>query len=157
VGIEIEKKYLVGAGAPVPDAAPQRLTQGYVVSGEAGVEVRVRVQDGDDYALTVKTSHGMVRGETEIALSKDQFDALWPLTEGRRVTKARYDVPLARGLVAEWDVYEGRLAGLQTVEVEFGSVEDAEAFEPPEWFGRDVTGDARLSNSRLATDGMPAL
>jgi CYTH domain-containing protein len=40
-------------------------------------------------------------------------------------------------------------------EVEFPSRAEAEAFEPPSWLGRDVTGEAGWSNAELATDGRP--
>jgi len=35
-------------------------------------------------------------------------------------------------------------------EVEFSSVEEAEAFIPPSWFGRDVTFSGEYQNSRLS-------
>ncbi len=37
-----------------------------------------------------------------------------------------------------------------TVEVEFGSVEEAEDFTPPGWFGQEITGREELSNRSLA-------
>jgi adenylate cyclase len=84
------------------------------------------------------------------------FERLWPLTEGRRIEKVRYLVPAeAPGLVIEVDVYDGALAGLVVAEVEFAGEADAEAFVPPAWLGREVTGDARFKNQRLAVDGPP--
>jgi hypothetical protein len=61
------------------------------------------------------------------------------LTEGRRVAKVRSVVPLGEHR-AEVDVFEGALDGLAIVEVEFPSSEAADAFEPPAWFGEEVTG-----------------
>ena len=52
-------------------------------------------------------------------------------------------------------MYEGELAGLAVVEVEFSSGEEAGDFAPPGWFGRELTGDARYSNASLALDGRP--
>jgi CYTH domain-containing protein len=74
---------------------------------------------------------------------------LWPLTEGRRVIKRRYRIPIASGLTAELDVYKGVRAGLQVVEVEFSSESQASAFTPPPWFGQEVTHDARYTNAEL--------
>ena len=37
-----------------------------------------------------------------------------------------------------------------TAEVEFGSERDSEAVAPPEWLGREVSGDARYANRTLA-------
>ena len=65
-------------------------------------------------------------------------------------------IPADGGLAIELDVYAGDLDGLMTAEVEFGSEEEADAFDPPPWIGTDVTGDARYSNQSLAVRGLPA-
>jgi hypothetical protein len=67
---------------------------------------------------------------------------VWPL--------ASRLVPLTNGNVAELDVYEGYHAGKVTVEVEFGSVEEAEAFQKPDWFGLELTNDKKWSNRSMA-------
>ena len=64
--------------------------------------------------------------------------------------KGRYRIPIASGLTAELDVYEGVRAGLQVVEVEFSSESQARAFTPPPWFGQEVTRDTRYTNAELA-------
>ena len=69
--------------------------------------------------------------------------------------KKRYLVPLEQGLTAEVDLYEGSLSGLMTTEVEFPSLEAAEQFVPPEWFGRDVSGEKAYKNTSLSLNGMP--
>ena len=69
--------------------------------------------------------------------------------------KVRYLVPLEDGLTAEVDVYEGKLAGLMTTEVEFPTLEEAEAYEPPYWFGKDVSFDHRYKNTSLSLYGIP--
>ena len=93
-------------------------------------------------------------------LTVAQAEALWPHTDGRRVQKTRYRVRLSPSgdevaEVAEVDVYDGPLAGLCTVEVEFATEDDARAFAPPEWFGTELTGDARWTNAALARHGLP--
>ena len=50
-------------------------------------ELRVR-RKGDDTVLTVKRGHGLDRGEQEVAIGAEAFEALWPLTEGKRISKA---------------------------------------------------------------------
>ena len=52
-------------------------------------------------------------------------------------------------------MFSGALAGLCLVEVEFPSVEAAEAFTAPAWFGREVTGQPGWSNASLARYGRP--
>jgi CYTH domain-containing protein len=69
------------------------------------------------------------------------------------VIKTRYLVPLSDDLTAEVDDYAADLAGLMTAEVEFLSAEASAAFVPPEWLGREVTGDERYANRSLALRG----
>jgi CYTH domain-containing protein len=88
-------------------------------------------------------------------LDKRQGDALWELTEGRRLQKARRRVRLGDA-VAEVDEYGGALDGLVVAEVEFDDEEAASRFQPPSWFVREVTDDKRYSNRNLASDGLPA-
>jgi CYTH domain-containing protein len=148
--LEIESKF-------IPDEPPfdlsgfehYEIAQAYISTDP---QIRLR-GTGTAYYLTVKTPSGDVRREFETELTKRQFDALWKKTEPRAIIKTRYIIPLQDGLNAEYDVYSGFLEGLRTVEVEFDSIEDRDAFVPPEWFGRDVTADYRYSNAELARAG----
>jgi adenylate cyclase len=155
VGTEIERKFRL-AEAPewLSDCDSNRIEQGYVTMGHAdGIEVRVR-RYGDDAWLTVKRGSGKTRDETEIELSEEQYETLWPLTEGRRINKVRYIVPYDTFEI-EVDVFEGDLGELVTGEVEFDSEAASNEFEPPDWLGEEVTGDARYANETLAAEGMP--
>jgi adenylate cyclase len=153
--VEIERKFLV---SEVPaDLKRHRATaidQGYLAIEASGTEVRLRRRAGRTY-LTSKRGQGEVRQETEIDISPEQFEALWPAPEGRRVEKTRYEVGAGDRLVIEVDVYGGKLAGLVTAEVEFASRSNADAYVAPLWFGPEVTDDRGYKNQRLATDGLP--
>ena len=152
---EIERKFLLPEPpAVLEEQEGQRIEQGYLaVSDDA--EVRIR-QLEDESLLTVKIGRGEVREEVETPLRRDQSEKLWPLTEGKRVTKTRFRIPLEDGdLCAEVDVFSGDLEGLVTAEVEFPGREEDEAFEPPEWLGREITGDERFANRSLALNGKP--
>jgi CYTH domain-containing protein len=116
--------------------------------------VRVRRRAGKAW-LTVKSGAGRVRVEEEIEIEADRFERLWPLTEGLRIEKTRYEIDGDDGLLIELDVYTGALEGLVVAEVEFDSEEAAEAFAPPGWMGDDVTEDVRYKNQLLARDGAP--
>jgi CYTH domain-containing protein len=145
---EIERKFLVKG--PVPEGlAAQPIRQGYITAASDSAEVRLR-QKGEACFLTVKSEGGLVRDEYEIAIGKPEFETLWPLTEGRRVEKTRHRGALAGGLEFELDIFEGHLAPLMLVEVEFPSEAAARAFMPPDWFGEDVTEDKRYRNIALA-------
>jgi adenylate cyclase len=155
-GIEIERKFLLSDRPPgLEDVPCRRLEQGYLAVGADGVEVRIR-RAGEKTTLTVKSAPGLVRVEEEIAIDGARFDALWPLTEGRRIVKTRYLVALPGDLTAEVDEYADALHGLWTAEVEFDSAEASEAFAAPDWLGAEVTGDERYANRTLALEGAPS-
>lgn len=150
--MEVERKFLV-QGPPGLDAASgEEIEQGYLAIGPDG-EVRLR-RRGGDLVLTAKRGSGLSREEAEVELDAERFDQLWPLTEGRRLHKRRHVVP-HDDLEIEVDVYEGGLEGLVVAEIEFASEEQARGFEPPEWLGEEVTGEAAYLNETLATRGAP--
>lgn len=151
---EIERKYLVRIRPEKLETYPKlSLRQGYLAVTEEQVVVRIREQ-GTAWFLTIKQGSGLTRTEVELPLSQEHFEALWPHTRGRRVEKTRYHVPVEGGTV-ELDVFRGELAGLVTAEVEFETVDEATQFEPPAWFGRDVTDDPAYQNAQLALHGLP--
>ena len=148
---EIERKFLL---KQLPDQLRRSrhsiIEQGYLATEPAGRQVRLR-KKGKTASLTFKVGRGAHREEREIKLSSKQFAALWPGTAGRRLRKVRYDIPW-KNLVIEIDIYRGRHAGLVVAEVEFPDRVTCRRFKPPSWFGREVTGEKRYSNVRLANE-----
>jgi adenylate cyclase len=154
MAVEIERKFrLDGVPGWVPEHGFEEIAQGYLAIAEDGTEVRVRRRN-DHRLLTVKRGSGEKRLEEEIEVDDAQFDALWPLTEGKRVSKTRYSVP-HEGLTIEVDVFEGPLEGTVLAEVEFDSEKASARFDPPSWMGTEVTGDHRYANESLAVHGAP--
>ena len=154
MALEIERKFLVAENwSPPDDIEPKPIRQGYLTDSGSGTEVRVRAH-GPRRLMTVKRSRSAsgtaVRDEIEFEIEDTVFDELWQLSEGDRVEKLRYPVPIGEHL-ATVDVYVDRHDGLRVVEVEFDSEEAATGFQPPDWFGPDVTGDPRYSNRLLAS------
>lgn len=153
---EIERKFLLQRVPSLANGLQSiDIEQGYLAIDEE-TEVRVRRADPDRF-ITVKGGQGEVRDEVEIAISDEQFAALWPLTEGRRLGKRRLVITLERGLEVELDVFKGELEGLLIAEVEFESEAESDEFEPPGWLGEEVTGDDRYSGQSLARSGTPAV
>lgn len=146
---EIERKFLVKRFPPGFKNFPHHLIeQGYLAVGRGGLQVRLR-KKGSVRSLTFKQGTKGVREEREVRLSLEQFDALWPATAGRRLTKVRYDVPW-KSYIIEVDIYRGRHDGLVVAEVEFEDQKSCAVFVPPDWLGRDVTGKPKYSNVALA-------
>jgi len=149
-GREIERKFLVRKlPGDLTSYRSNEISQGYLVSLDDGTQVRLR-RKGDKYSLTFKRGTGNVREEREVELTAEQFDKLWPATEGKRLVKTRYEIPLGERVV-EIDVYHDRHEGLVVAEVEFDDEAIAKDFQPPDWLGDDVTGDPRYSNQLLAS------
>jgi adenylate cyclase len=148
---EIERKYLLKR---LPENLNRSrryvIAQGYLATEPAGRQIRLR-KKGKTASLTFKVGRGRSREEREIKLSPKQFAALWPATAGRRLRKLRYEIPW-RNLLIEIDMYRGRHSGLVVAEVEFPDRLTCAKFKPPSWFGREVTGEKRYSNVRLANE-----
>ena len=152
--MEIERKFLVlELPADLARHESQEIDQGYLALTPEGVEVRVRRKGGECF-LTVKHGAGLSRMEVELPLAASDFDALWPLTEGKRLRKTRHNILWRDRRVIELDVYTGKLAGLRVAEVEFDDEAAARVFEPPEFFGREITGDPAYRNEKLAREGL---
>lgn len=149
--IEIERRFLV---EQVPDDLPTpiRIEQAYLVTEP--LAVRVRRKD-DARILTIKAGRGLARTEIERELTDEEFDALWNQPTELRIQKRRHELGLGSGHTAELDLFDGDLAGRRIVEVEFPDEDAAAAFEPPDWFGTEVTEDGRYTNAALARHGWP--
>jgi CYTH domain-containing protein len=150
--IERERRFLVES-LPEPLPEPSRIEQSYLSTGPASVRVR-RIDDR--FILNIKTGSGRNRTEIERDLTQEEFDAIWDATTELRIAKRRHRIDIGGGLTAELDLYDGSLDGRRLVEVEFDDDEAADDFQPPEWFGREVTVDNRYTNSSLARYGWPA-
>ena len=153
-GTEIERKYLLSdlPSGPLGDPATtvQDIAQGYLPGGHVTERVRAVVADGvTRWYRTVKGGNGLVRLELEDQIDRNLFDALWPLTAGRRVHKRRY---LVREGELEWTIDEFLDRPLTLAEVELAQPDDAPP--PPSWLAphvdREVTGDPTYDNARLA-------
>ena len=148
---EIERKWLVRDLPGLGDLKGEQIEQGYLAISSDGAEVRIR-RKGDTCFETVKSHGGLMRDELEVEISHDQFLALWPATEGRRLQKTRYALE-ENGYQIDLDVYQGSLEGLVVAEIEFASAEESKLFAPPSWFGHEVTNDKHYKNSSLALHG----
>ncbi len=149
---EIERKFLINFLPENLDSFKHcRIRQGYISTDPT---IRLRQKDSS-YILTVKGAGVMKKIEYELDLTQEQFERLWKKTEGNIIEKTRYIIPLNDDLKAELDIYGGFLSGFMNVEVEFPSTKSAIMFNPPDWFGQEVTQDRRYSNGSLAKFGIP--
>lgn len=144
--MEIERKFLVlRLPEHLDDYPKQHIEQAYL---SAAPVVRIRRLD-DSYILTCKGEGLLVREEREMPLSAAAYRRLLPKAEGTVIEKDRYRIPCGP-YTTELDVFGGALAPLVLAEVEFPTEEEAAAFQPPEWFGTEVTYDPAYTNAHLS-------
>jgi CYTH domain-containing protein/CHAD domain-containing protein len=150
-GREVERKFLLRRKVDeLPPGVELEIEQGYL-PGERLVERvrRVHGPDGTRYYRTVKVGRGLEREEIEEKATKKTFDALWPLTEGRRVRKRRCAIEHDG---RRWEIDEFLDRDLMLAEVELESPDEAVAI--PAWLepaiDREVTDDDAFSNRSLA-------
>ena len=145
--MEIERKYLIThipfdiAGYPF-----HQIEQAYLSTAPV---VRVRQED-DTYYLTYKSKGLMAREEYNLPLTKEAYEHLKSKADGIVISKVRYVIPEKDGLSIELDVFKAPYEGLLLAEVEFPTEEAAHAYQPPKWFGEDVTYSTEYHNSTLS-------
>lgn len=142
--MEIERKFLIKELPDLTQFTNHHITQGYLNTNPV---VRVR-EDGDKYYLTYKGKGLLAREEANLPLTKEAFEHLVEKSDGKIIRKTRYLIPFDPYTI-ELDVFEGDHAPLIMAEVEFPSIEEANSFTPPAWFGKEVTNDPAYHNSNM--------
>lgn len=147
--MEIERKFLV-KNENLPQNLEQYpckvIEQGYLCTEPV---VRIR-QSNEEYYLTYKSKGLLAREEYNLSLTKEAYEHLKPKADGIVLSKVRYVIPEKDGLFIELDVFKAPYEGLLLAEVEFSSEEEAKAYQPPAWFGEEVTYSTKYHNSTLS-------
>lgn len=154
--MEIEKKYLIEK-LPEDLSAYEKweIEQCYLCTDPA---IRIRKKN-EDYILTYKNRHTDLNleeqdklnasQEVEVPLTEKSYQHLKKKADGICITKTRYRIPYGK-FVIELDVFHGDYDGFYLAEVEFDTVSEGRDFMPPDWFGKDVSGDYHYTNSYLS-------
>lgn len=157
--LEIEKKYLISVEElpfSLENLEKLSIEQGYISTRPT---IRIRKSD-EDYILTVKTKNGIknvddtkINKELETFIDWEEYESLLNLVNRQKtriLSKNRYIRKLENGLLAEIDEFLGEYKGIYIAEVEFKSLEEAENFEKPNWFGCEVSSKDEFSNAYMA-------
>lgn len=143
--MEIERKFLVGELPNLENVPHSEIVQGYV---SFSPEIRVRRLD-DKYYRTEKGEGMVVREESEWEIDKKTAEKMFCEVKTNLIEKTRYYIPYNKYTI-ELDIYKGIFKGLVVCEVEFDSLEEAQAFTPPAWFGEDISEKREYRNKILA-------
>jgi len=158
--MEIERKFTIKDLPRDLERYPFHvIEQGYLNTAPV---VRVRRSD-DEYYMTYKGSGLMAREEYNLPLDAESYAHLLTKADGNIISKKRYVIPIEHpqfkdgfrvnetpSLVIELDIFEAPFAPLIMAEVEFPTVEMANAFLAPDWFDEDVTNDPEYHNSTMS-------
>ncbi len=144
--MEIERKFLVAELPADLDRYPFHRIEQYYLNIRPVVRVR---REDDQFYLTYKGQGLMVREEYNLPLDEASYEHLAAKADGAGICKRRFLIPDGDGTI-ELDVFDGAFAGLLLAEREFNSEEEALAWQPRQWMGREVTREGTYSNSRLS-------
>lgn len=154
--MEIERKFLLSAfpqGLPLLEEA--RMEQGYLCADPV-VRIRSKESGGKTACrLCFKGQGRLVRQETELAISEETFRELANLLKAPMVKKEYRVYALPGGERLECSLVDGRF---YYAEVEFPTLEEALAFTPPPFLGREVTEEKGFTMAEYwETRRLPAL
>lgn len=149
--IEIEKRYLANYLPSDFDKTSSYYLEDVYLSFDTGAVLRLRRQD-DHYMITKKVAvnpgDAASHHEYTIDLTVEEYENL-SQASGRRVSKKRYLYNLD-GVIYEIGVFDGDLTWLVTIEVEFASRQEFDAFVKPDFCGADVTQELWVLGHMLA-------
>lgn len=146
--MEIERKFLIDwdevTALQLPLVKQADSWQGYLSASAPVVRIRKRnFTDGStDYILCVKGKGMLARPEFEKELTKQEFEELEAMLPIPMIYKDYRVYALPDGHKLECSMVDNKFA---YAEVEFGSVEEANAFEMPSFLRKDVTEDPYYS------------
>ncbi len=159
-GIAIKDKsiYCGGQEIQVSDEVAHNVATYIAANGVDNMEVRYRNYGGEKSVLTIKGKGGLMRFEEEFDISAEQAVAFKKQATGF-VKKERFKINDGAH-VLEVDIYDEQMGfDFTSVEVEFESIEDANAYQLPKYFGavaKDATEIKAFKNKNLAVAGQAA-
>ena len=154
---EIERKFTIKY-LPKEVETIKKITQKHIFRD---MVCSIRVRESIDlftkekvYTHTIKARGENLKKYSIIELEKEiseaDYNRLQCFKGSKIIEKYRCIIPLYDDLKAEVDVFDGWMRGLVIAEVEFKSVEQAEAFKMPQWFEKNVPHQ-EFSNRALST------
>ncbi|MFF2093450.1 CYTH domain-containing protein [Paenibacillus sp. NPDC058174] len=155
MALEIERKFLLAQpldaiADKLVKRSEQRIEQTYLAL-DANQELRVRritdLATGEvTFTHTFKKGNGLAREEIEYSISEGIYAQVIQAFGAVPLTKNRITAEW-NGIVVEIDIYNQ--IQLTVAEVEFDSVEQANAFAAPDWFGQDISTERQYSNKAV--------
>lgn len=133
---EIERKFLVVTMPDLSGQEPIRYER-YYLNRSDNVEERIQ-KKGDVYEYEKKEKISDLEHTKEThPISEEEFESL-KTRASEAIIRDGYMISKNPDITIK--IYHGKHEGLVRAEVEFGSLEEAQAFTPPTWMGKEITG-----------------
>ena len=150
MGMEIERKFKVKELPADLDGYDFHIIEQAYLTTEPTIRVR---REDDRFYMTYKGIGGkntsLAHEEYNLPLTEEAYNTLSSKADGNIIRKKRILIPYGRHMI-ELDIFAAPFEPMTIAEVEFGSIEDANDFVPPDWFGEDVTGQKEYTNAYLS-------
>lgn len=165
VGKKINRKFLIDSDYLLDRLEVEAidLVEQYYIAFGVKEEVRIRsIEDFTSepskisYYLSIKKGTGMSRIATEVEIQETTFKQL--IGDLNPIIKKRLFYEYCGHHLTIFK-YFGKLEGLLVVKVDFDSEEEAQKFEPPHWFSKEITEDLSYRNQNLflKINGIPGI
>jgi adenylate cyclase len=147
MGKAITRKFLVKV---TPDLSSKIKTtyQRYYLYNKNSVVIRIQ-KINEDFELERKANvSGLVRDGQTVKITQDEFEELKKFAT-KNIKRDSYEIQKNPRILLR--VYHGSFEGLTRVEVNFDSEEEANTFQPLDWFGKEITGTNLSQDGHLLT------
>ena len=142
---EIERKFFVKDMPDLSGIEPLHYERCFL-KRENGVEERIsKVSDKYVYEKKAEISE-LERSREKKEITEEEFNQL-KLKASEAIIRDRYNISSSPEIAIQ--IYHGRFEGLIRAEVEFETEDEASAFAPPSWMGKEMTGLPIARDSKL--------
>ena len=150
--MEIERKFKLIQFPDLPETAFLEQWQGYLATDpEVRIRRTVNHSQGTEYfVLCIKSVGDLVRHEVETDINRAQFEELAGMLAYPLIHKELHAYRLPDGREIECSMVDE--GSFSYAEVEFNTVEEAEAWTPPDWLGREMTYEKGLKMRNYWSD-----
>lgn len=145
---EIERKFLPKEIPFDLNQLPSVECERYYLYADERTEMRIQMK-GELYELEHKVQSQespLLRKNSKITLTQSEWDILKTKAGGHAITYSKFRLPIEGASIKR---YSGKLDGLILLEVEFKTLEEAHAFQPEAWMGRELSGQKLSRDSGL--------
>lgn len=151
--MEIERKFLINNidNLDLTKYKKKSIIQDYLYFDRLSCIRKRKIESNNEikYTYTIKTDKtGISVNEIEKEIDEKTYNSLEKNDKYITINKDRYIIPYKNHKI-ELDIFKEKYEGIIFAEIEFESVEIANNFELPKWFGKEIS--ENITNAEMAT------